>query len=107
MLHLTITVIYTGKDGVVFNMNSQERVKAAHRRSINHRREILSSKQCGYFYCGHIFKPAEIDIWTDKNANSVGQTALCPKCSIDSVIGDKSGFPVNEEFLRAMNNYWF
>ena len=28
-------------------------------------------------------------------------------CCIDSVIGDKSGFPITEEFLKTMRDYWF
>jgi len=88
-------------------MNSLERVKAAHKKSIHHRSEIMASKVCGCFCCGHIFSPKEIEQWTDKNGKGVGQTAFCPKCSIDSVIGDSSGFPIIPEFLVAMKEYWF
>ena len=88
-------------------MTSLERVKAAHKRSIMHRREILDSRFCGCFYCLFIFEPTNLDLWTDKNEAGVGQTALCPKCSIDSVIGDKSGYPINIDFLRSMQNHWF
>jgi hypothetical protein len=35
------------------------------------------------------------------------QTALCARCGIDSVIGDKSGFPIAREFLAEMQRYWF
>lgn len=88
-------------------MISIEKLKAAHRRSIHHRLEIVTSEECGCFYCGHLFKPYEISQWTDKNGKGVGQTAFCPKCSIDSVLGDKSGYPLTEDFLKAMNDYWF
>ena len=51
-------------------------------------------------YC---FKPADILEWTDDD-----QTALCPNCGIDSVIGDKSGYPVTDlDFLKQMHTYWF
>jgi len=33
--------------------------------------------------------PNEIQDWTDD-----GDTALCPKCGIDSVIGSVSGYPI-------------
>jgi len=88
-------------------MNSLERVKAAHKKSIFHRSDITASKICGCFHCGHIFPPLEIEQWTHKNGKGIGQTALCPKCSIDSVIGDKSGFPVISKFLGAMKDHWF
>ncbi|KAB0489149.1 cytoplasmic protein, partial [Pseudomonas vancouverensis] len=36
-----------------------------------------------------------------------GNTALCPKCGIDSVIGSASNAPVNPEFLLKMYEHWF
>lgn len=36
-----------------------------------------------------------------------GETALCPKCGIDSVIGDGSGFAVDQSMLVEMNALWF
>jgi hypothetical protein len=36
-----------------------------------------------------------------------GQTALCPKCGVDAVIGDKSGLPITTEFLTTMHGMWF
>jgi hypothetical protein len=86
----------------------------AHVHSANHREEILGSAKCGCFYCLEIFEPARILDWIDApdgqdhaGINDVGQTALCPRCGIDSVIGDKSGFPLTVEFLRQMQGHWF
>ena len=80
----------------------------AHEHCIYHREEILSSKLCGCFYCLEIFPPSEISNWVDvPEDNNIGQTALCPKCMIDSVIGDKSGYPITKEFLNKMKEYWF
>jgi acetone carboxylase gamma subunit len=39
--------------------------------------------------------------------DGVGQTALCPECGIDSVIGDASGYPITEAFLGKMKTFWF
>jgi hypothetical protein len=36
-----------------------------------------------------------------------GQTALCPKCPVDSVIGAASGDPITPEFLKLMHDHWF
>ncbi len=80
----------------------------AHEHSIYHREEILSSKVCGCFYCLEIFSPSEINNWVDvPDDNNIGQTALCPRCMIDSVIGDKSGYPITKDFLTKMKEYWF
>lgn len=81
-------------------------VVRAHRHAIRHRTELLASERCGCFYCGAIFAPAEVVDWTDE-WEGAGQTALCPHCGIDSVIGSESGYPVTAEFLAAMNNHWF
>lgn len=74
----------------------------AHRHSIYHREELERSAICGCFYCLHIFPPTEIEEWTDDD-----DTALCPNCSIDSVIGDASGYEISREFLKKMMDYWF
>jgi hypothetical protein len=50
-----------------------------------------------------MFPPTEIKEWCDD-----GNTAICPRCGIDSVIGDASGFPITSpDFLARMNHYWF
>ena len=84
-----------------------EYLKKAHTHSIFHKKEILESDICGCFYCKKTFLPTAIKEWCDEN-NPKGPTALCPKCGIDSVIGSKSGYPVNNiEFLEEMNKRWF
>ena len=78
----------------------------AHRHSIRHRVEVTASERCGCFCCEAIFPPVEIVEWTDE-WEGVGQTALCPRCGIDSVIGSESGYPVTPGFLAAMKAHWF
>ncbi|WP_439500031.1 cytoplasmic protein [Bosea sp. (in: a-proteobacteria)] len=75
----------------------------AHKHCRRHRIEVSQSEVCGCFYCAEIIDPAEIRQWTDNN-----QTAICPRCGIDSLIGGKSGFPVADPaFLKAMHQHWF
>lgn len=74
----------------------------AHRRSSGHRGELERSELCGCFFCLAIFSPAEILEWTDD-----GQTAICPKCGVDTVIGSASDYPVTIEFLQRMKDHWF
>jgi hypothetical protein len=75
---------------------------AAHVHSSAHRDELATSTSCGCFFCFRIFGYKEIDRWIDGN-----QTALCPKCGIDAVLGDASGFPIGDAFLRRMHRHWF
>ena len=80
---------------------------AAHDLSSNHRAEVLASVRCGCFCCCANFRPDEILAWTDEDKDGQEQTAICPRCGIDAVIGDKSGVDVSYDFLVRMNEYWF
>ncbi|MBR2263763.1 MAG: hypothetical protein IJ917_05365 [Firmicutes bacterium] len=88
---------------------TRETLELAHKHSIYNRQEILRSRMCGCFYCGETFPPAKLDDaldWTDDYHPET--TALCPECWIDAVIGDASGFPVEDpDFLQAMHIFWF
>ena len=75
----------------------------AHEHCVNNRLELAGSKSCGCIYCLKIFHPSEIAEWWDES----GDTAVCPYCGIDAVLGDKFGFPVTREFLVKMRRYWF
>ena len=78
-------------------------LQAAHRHSARHADEVRSSVLCGRFFCLEVFAPNEIVGWI-----AVEGTARCPRCGIDAVIGDLSGYPVgNATFLRAMRDEWF
>ncbi|MFM8899969.1 MAG: cytoplasmic protein [Burkholderiales bacterium] len=86
----------------------------AHKHSSNHREEVLASGLCGCFYCLGMFAPAKITEWIDwpeetpaGDEQKAGTTALCPVFGIDSVIGDKAGYPIDETFLKSMNRHWF
>jgi hypothetical protein len=70
-------------------------------------KEILKSEKCGCFYCLEIFSPDEITDWHGEDCKEYEPLALCPKCSIDSVIGSASGYPIEENFLRKMKDFWF
>lgn len=87
---------------------SEDDVIAAHSFSNNHWKQLEKDKRCGCFYCFAIFDPVEIEEWIveDNPCDSQG-TAICPYCGIDSVIGESSGFPLTEEFLKKMRDYWF
>lgn len=54
-----------------------------------------------------IFEPSEIVEWVDEDVNGIGITAICPKCGIDSVIGDASNYKIDIECLASMNKTWF
>jgi hypothetical protein len=78
------------------------RYTAALVHAANHRRELVDSEHCGCFFCFRTFSVGDIRIWIDKD-----QTALCPRCGIDAVIGTASGFTIDDRFLRKLNNFKF
>ena len=74
----------------------------AHAFTFKNRRSLLRSQQVGCFYCIQIFSPKDITEYIDN-----GKTGLCPKCGIDSVVGDASGFVITNKFLQEMRDYRF
>jgi len=90
-----------------FDLPECHPLRVAHEKSRWHRAEIESSKECGCFYCRKIFGPDQVVNWIDTDSPHAQQTALCPLCGIDSVIGSASGFEINERFLGEMHTVWF
>ena len=80
----------------------EERLPEAYRHSLRNREEIERSERCGCFACVHEFDANEVGEWTDN-----GQTAICPCCGVDAVIGDASGMSLSPMFLREMNEKYF
>lgn len=74
----------------------------AHEHCTNNKAEIRASKTCGCFYCLQIFPAHEVYEWVNDE-----DTAICPKCGIDSVIGDESGIEYTPQFLQIMHKFWF
>ena len=89
-------------------------IASAHAHCYRHRAEVEASASCGCFYCLAVFPPSRISEWVDWPEGtpadlelSLGTTALCPECGIDSVIGSASGLPIDAKFLSAMQAHWF
>ena len=80
----------------------------AHRAAKGNKADLAKSGRCGCFYCLSVYDPSEIVRWVDS-----GRTAICPKCSIDSVLASfsptsESGWPVDDaNFLGQMHARWF
>jgi len=75
---------------------------AAHIHSTKHRPAMEASAQCACFFCFRSFAPAQIKSWIDGN-----QTALCPHCGIDAVLGSASPHRIDSQFLRQMHQHYF
>lgn len=78
-------------------------LRRAHKHCGSNRGELAASELCGCFYCLAVFPSSEITQWIGGGEDS----ALCPYCVIDSVIGSASGFWPTAEFLTRMKGHWF
>ena len=86
-----------------------EYIKAAHKHTIRNYNEILQSKSCTCMYCGYHFDPEDLTNPIETVTENDGErTVLCNNCSVDSVIGDKSGLPVTDVlFIARFSREWF
>jgi hypothetical protein len=75
---------------------------AARKHASQHRAEIQASARCGCYFCFRTFPQTDIKAWVDSS-----QTALCPTCGIDAVIGDASKHRLDGKFLRQMHTHFF
>lgn len=88
-------------------------VQGAHRHCRDHRDELAASVRCGCFHCCRVYAATEIIDWIDPapemaaETGRSGQTALCPYCGVDAVIGDASTYPLTPAFLESMRAHWF
>lgn len=79
------------------------KLNEVHSYSSFNRKSLEREYICGCFYCLEIFNPKEIEEWEGERED----TALCPYCGIDSIIGQSSKFPITKDFLEKMNQKWF
>lgn len=74
----------------------------AHKHASKHRVELEASTRCACFFCFRTFPAVSIKAWIDSS-----QTALCPACGVDSVIGNASEQRIDDAFLRRMHQHCF
>ena len=82
-------------------MNEMQ-LSVLHKASCNNKVVLKASRICGCFYCERLYSPSDIVEWVDRR----GDTALCPRCGIDSVLplDDDSN---NLVILQEMRELWF
>ena len=78
------------------------------RHSICNKTEIMNSETCGCYSCQTIFAPSKISHWGKETSPKLlerecSETALCPNCGFDFVIGDAIGVKITKELLSALD----
>jgi hypothetical protein len=76
-----------------------------HKHSLKNKFEVLNSKKCACFHCFRIYDPIDIDTYLQENDGQ--ETALCPLCITDTIIGDASGFNLTDEMIDALACEYF
>ena len=108
-IRAAITGTATGVTILVLLVVSRRRgeVIAAHAGCSRNREVLANAGACGCFHCCSVFSSREIEDWVDPASDDMqaGNTALCPKFGIDSVIPLQPG--MNVRFLRRMRAHWF
>ncbi len=72
--------------------------------SVSNMAQLEAEQQCGCFYCLQIFSSCEIESFIEDDE---GDTAVCPFCEMDSVIGESSGYKITPQLLSELHNFWF
>lgn len=78
-------------------------LKRAHQASFKNKESVLRSKVCGCFSCLETFPASEAYFVKEKDGQ---ETAWCPYCDMDAVLGNASGYPITQDFLKAMQDEW-
>ena len=77
-------------------------LKYAHIHSLNNISDIKLSQLVGCYSCIRIFNSNEVIQSTDN-----GATAICPYCSVDSLLSEQSPYTLDKKTLKKLNDFWF
>jgi hypothetical protein len=82
-------------------MDREREASRLHRHTRANRMELEASEVCGCIACERIYFPSEIVRWASE------ETAVCPHCGVDAVVGSASGIPIMPGVLRRAHERWF
>jgi hypothetical protein len=82
-------------------MDREREASQLHRHTRANRIELEASEVCGCIACERIYFPSEIVHWVNE------ETAVCPHCGVDAVVGSASGIPIMPGVLRRAHERWF
>jgi len=82
-------------------MTQTTNLQTAYEHSRLNRRFMGAGADCRCFHCLHAFSAEQINHWVDN-----GETALCPKCSVDAVLSGRSDC-LSEGLIAALRAAYF
>lgn len=84
-------------------MYSQQELQKLHRKAFLNWASVRKSAVCGCFYCLTMFPAAEAVKLEEAAGNA---SALCPRCGVDSVLGDAE-VCLTPELLCELHSFAF
>ena len=81
---------------------TQEEIKGAIDFATSNREMLEKSSKAGCYYCMKIYDASEVTDFLEQE-----ETALCPKCGIDSVLPSSSPYELTAENLSKLYRFWF
>ena len=93
---------YRTKFKYAYSHEKAAQLKKLHTYSSHNRNLIAVANKCYCFHCKAALDRHEIEDYTDN-----GQTAICPKCRIASIIPDSIEDSIDENVIAEMQEYWF
>lgn len=84
-----------------YSHDKKSQMERLHAYASHNKEMIASSDRCYCFHCKSVFESGEVERYLAE------ETALCPKCGIDSVIPDSIDEKIDEVIISEMHDYWF
>lgn len=98
-------------DHINVDLENDKLLAVAHKMSAGNLHYIKTSNQVGCFDCCRIFAASEVKEFIRECAGELkgGETAMCPHCKTDAMLGDAMPLPVQitSDFLNSMNSRYF
>ncbi len=66
--------------------------------------DILRSKKCSCLFCRQSYDARKVSEWNNEEKRI---SAICPECGMDTVVGDASGFNLDHDTLKAINQAYY
>ncbi len=82
-------------------MHREREASLLHTHTRGNRMELEQSEVCGCLACERIYSPTEVVSF------SLGDSAQCPHCGINAVVGSASGIPITPAVLARAHARWF
>lgn len=75
--------------------------KAAPNFAIGNRQQLELSTEAGCYHCLAVFDAREVTRYVDN-----GDTAVCPRCGIEAVLGSATGYRLTRKELKRLHTWW-